>query len=314
MRTQLLLPLPKERYFGYALIYKGFNVETEEDIEFEGQPFGLEPEQGLQMVTFNKQVFDSVQATMMLPSRPGASDFYYPDPAAPSEGVLIYVWNRSFPSPINQKAGKLDGFGYAGGVETRYFKSPTNPTTVDLTLPDSFLEHYYENRKPWSSVLRGIHGLEQVRMIAEIAPELKGPCKFAWQNAPELMAAWEEAFRHAPDDCDFYEVLEHLYGNDEQAGEMPRFQGRRSVGSNELVYQNEEETVDDVLDSRTVPATQTLADTRSRVTTPDPDILRSRSVPAGGTPKPLLKSPLRAASKQLFETPAGFEIEDDAND
>lgn len=313
-RSQLLLPLPKKRYFGYGLIYRGYNIETEEDFAFEDRPYGLQPEHGLQLVTFNGQAAGEILSALMLPSRPGARDFYYPDPAAPDAGTLMYVWNRECSNPVIPKAAKLTGFGYAGAVETRYFQSPTKPVDVDLTLPESFLEFYSENRQPWSSVLRGTYGTEQVRMIAGIAPELKGPCKLAWQNHPLLMEAWEEAFQGVSDEeCDFFEVLHRIYGNEEPAGESNRFQGRPSLGSNEFTESeapaNEPETPDLPAEPVTTPPLQT----RGRIDRPDPETVRTRSsqvsVPTGPKPAPPLRSPLRAVGA-LFDTPsrADFEI------
>ena len=214
--STLLLPLPKFRYFSYALLYRGYDVKTECDFEFDGLPYGLGADDGLQVVSVNQQVYGDLKREYARKARTasaGAMDeFYFPDPAAPDQGTINHVWNRSFPNPVDSSAGKQEGFGYAGAVECRYHLSATNFRETDLRLDAAFLDQYYEQWQPWPQMLRGTTGIEQVRLIARYAPELKSPCEQAWERYPVLMTAWEEAFAGAPDSYDFYETLHTIYG------------------------------------------------------------------------------------------------------
>jgi hypothetical protein len=235
--STLLLPLPKFRYFSYALVYRGYDVKAERDFEFDGEPFGVGMNDGLQIVSINQQAYDDLKREYARRARTASTgtidEFYFPDPADASQGTINYVRNRSYPNPVDSSAGKSEGFGYAGAVECRYHYSATKFREVDLRLNAEFLDRYYENWQPWSQMLQSTIGAEQVRLIARIAPELKSPCEQAWDRHPVLMDAWEEAFAVAPDDYDFHETLHTVYGTNESdsvvAGETNVHRSRPSI-------------------------------------------------------------------------------------
>lgn len=236
--SQPLLPLRKWRYFSYGLIFRGYNTVTEEDFEYDGTAYGERPEHGLQLVSVNDQTFQCLQREYARRARSASTgvidEFYYGDPSAPDQGMLNYVWNRKFPNPVDPNAGKLEGFGYAGAVENRYHTSPSQWQDVDLRLSSSFLDWYAERWRPIVQVLKGITGVEQVRLLARFAPELREPCRRAWQHHPVLMEAWEDAFYGAPVDYDFHETLDMIYGSNEPeqaVGRGPKSDGLPSSPS-----------------------------------------------------------------------------------
>jgi hypothetical protein len=213
-RSEPLLPMPRQRFFAYALIYRGHNPVAGKDFTFEQMPYGILPEHGLQIVSFNEQVYRALQKQYRNKiESEGPDQFLHPDPAAPEQGALNYIWNPKFPNPVNGEDGG-DKIGYDAVVSRYYYDAPNRKHNVDLKLPVSFLDWYYRTWEPWSETLNGIHGTEQVHLLARFFPELKGPCAMAWQNHPTLMAAWKEAFKDAPDQFDFFSLLQRKYGED----------------------------------------------------------------------------------------------------
>jgi len=242
----LLLPLPKFRYFSYALIYRGYDTKKGRDFEFNGMPFGVGPKDGLQVVSINQQAYDDLKREYARKARTASGgtmdEFYFPDPAEVNQGTINHIRNRNFPDPVNGDTGKPGGFGYAGAVESRYHLSADKFQEVDLRLSPPFLKRYYEQWQPWPSVLKGTVGIAQVKLIARYAPELKSPCEQAWEQHPALMDAWQKAFAGAPDEYDFHKTLHRIYGTTEteqqEGSEKPV---RRYRGSNPPTEQGEEE-------------------------------------------------------------------------
>ena len=220
--TQLLLPLPKWRHFTYAWILKGYDIQREKDFEVKDRPFGADPRDGFQIVSFNDQVYKDLRKLYRRAAAAGSQDYFFPDPAAPDTGTVNYAWNRSFRSPIDGEESDGNGFGYCAGVDTAYDISPDERREVDLRIPGEFQQFYYENRMPWSSVLKGTVGIEQVKLLAEFFPELRCVCKEAWSKYRVLMEAWEEAFAGAPDSFDFYETLHDIYGSENSESNAER--------------------------------------------------------------------------------------------
>jgi hypothetical protein len=216
--SDVLLPFVKPRFFAYAQIYNGYHCATKKNFVFEDAPFGSDPNDGLQIVSFNKQAYWALREeySRQNESKESQETFAICDPAAQDEGTLNYIWNPKFPHPIS--GNEKSGIGYAAAVSRRFFEKPEKAQAVDLTLSDDYMDWFLENRLPWSDVLKGTFGVEQVRLIARAFPELKGPAKMAWEHHPLLMNAWEEAF-DGPDDCDFYELLHGKYAEDQDPDE-----------------------------------------------------------------------------------------------
>ena len=213
-RSEPFLPMPKQRFFAYALIYRGHNPATGKDFTFDRMPYGTLPEHGLQVVSFNNQVFKALQKQYRSTiESDGPERFAHPDPAAPEQGALNYVWNPKFPHPVNGEEGG-DAIGYDATVSRYYYDTPRRKQEIPLKLSASFLEWYYQSWEPWSNILNGTYATDQVRLIARFFPELKGPCEMAWQNHPTLMAAWEEFFRDAPARFDFHDLIHRKYSED----------------------------------------------------------------------------------------------------
>jgi len=213
-RSESILPMPKQKYFAYALIYRGHNPVTSKDFAFDQTPYGLQPEHGLQVVSFNEQVYRALQKQYRSKiESDGPDQFIHPDPAAPEQGALNYIWNPKFSNPISGEDGG-DKIGYDAVVSRYYYDAPNRKNTVDLQLPTDFLERYYRSWEPWSKILNGTYGPDQVYLLARFFPELRGPCEMAWQNHPALMAAWEEAFKDAPNQFNFFDLLQRRYGED----------------------------------------------------------------------------------------------------
>lgn len=290
--SQLLLPLPKWRYFSYSLIYRGYHLEAGEDFLYENAPYGIFPEQGLQLVSVNQQAFQDIQREYARRARSAASglsdEFYFADPAEANQGMLNYVWNRKFPSPVDSNPMKLEGFGYAGAVENRYHLSPSQFQQIDLVLPAAFLQWYSRQWRPIGHVLRGTTGVELVRLLARFAPELREPCKLAWQRHRTLMEAWEEEFAGAPSDYDFHETLDMIYGTreTEQTRERSAVSGpERFEGETERTEISFEEMPHRAM-SRTPSAVDYPAKTRNMAT-----------LPSGGTAR--MTSPLQAIGERM---------------
>jgi len=213
-RSEPVLPMPRQRFFAYALIYRGHNPVTGKDFAFDQTPYGLQPEHGLQVVSFNEQAYRALQKQYRGKiESDGPDQFIHPDPVAPEQGALNYIWNPKFPNPINGEDGG-DKIGYDAVVSRYYYDAPNRKNTIDLQLPVPFLEWYYRSWEPWSEILNGTYGTNQVQLLAQFFPELKGPCEMAWQSHPTLMAAWEDAFQDAPGKFNFYDLLQRRYGED----------------------------------------------------------------------------------------------------
>ena len=215
-RSEMLLPMPKERFFAYGLIYRGHNPETGKDFLFDGTAYGALAGHGLQIISFNTQVFKALQRAYR--QRMESDDdtendrFIFPDPADADAGTLNYIWNPKFPNPVT--GDEKDTIGYDATVSRKYFTNPEQGRKINLELDQEFLDQYYQSWEPWSEILRGTYGVELVQLLARFFPELKGPCKMAWQSHKSLMEAWEKAFHDGPDEFDFYDLLHRKYAED----------------------------------------------------------------------------------------------------
>ena len=212
-----LLPMRNSRYFGYAWIYRGYNTATQKDFHFKNIPYGAHPKHGLQIISISRSAFQALGAEYRRSLREGQrgqNRFLYPDPAQFDEGTLNYVWLAKTTNPIDGTPGSDNVMGYTGAVSQDYFAVPESPVETDLTVGKEFQDWYYENWQPWSEVLKGTWGQEQVFLIAKYFPELKGVCKRIWSGHKKLMPAWEEAFASVTFDehYDFHEILHRKYG------------------------------------------------------------------------------------------------------
>jgi hypothetical protein len=219
-RSQALIPYrTKLQYFVYAHIYKSYNTSLQEAFEFQGTPFGAEPGEGLQVFSFNDQVYSALSAEYrkeaQSESQADLGEFYWPDPAYPDKGTLNYIWNGEKPHPLTGKPGdaKVTMKGYSLAVSRKFHLQAKRGFDVDLRLEADFLDWYYENWQPWTELLKGTYAEESVALIAKYFPELKSVVKRAWNSYPELMAAWDREFAGAPDNYDFYEILRREYNS-----------------------------------------------------------------------------------------------------
>lgn len=310
--STLLLPLPKFRYFSYALLYRGYDTGAERDFEFDGEPFGAGPDDGLQIVSVNQQVYEDLRREYGRKARSASvgvtDEFYFPDPADPGQGTINHIRNRNYPNPVDENAGKPEGFGYFAAVESRYHRSPTQFRDVDLRLEPSFLDRYYDRWQPWWKMLAGTTGAEQVALIARYAPELRGPCERAWERHPVLMEAWQESFAGAPDDYDFRETLDLIFGANEcEPGGVPE----KGTSRHRPAEPEAKEPVDpppDPVPEEMPPRRQ--AQTLSRVDMPDVALL------AGRSRQPNTVGPLQAVGDRIRSGlfPEQEDFEDDPND
>ena len=213
-----LLPMRNSRYFAYAWIYRGYNTATQKDFHFKEIPYGSLPRHGLQIISISKSAMNALQSEYRRSVRDGKAReqnrFQFPDPARFDEGTLNYVWLAKTTNPIDGSNGSDNVMGYTAAVAQDYFGVPENPVETDLTVAKDFQNWYYENWQPWSDVLKGTWGQEQVLLIARYFPELKGVCKRIWSGYKNLMTAWEEAFASVDydEDYDFHEILHRKYG------------------------------------------------------------------------------------------------------
>jgi hypothetical protein len=196
-----VLPGVSYRKFAYAWIYRGYDLDKKKEVESPKSPIGSNPADGLQIVCFSSAVYDAIAKEYATRPRTDGqiqqNIFQCPEPAAEDAGCLNYVWNKQTPNPVTgETASTGDGFGYTAYAVPGYYSSPNTPITppVDLTLPTEFGDWYFNDAwEPWDSLLKGITGTDQVRLIAEFFPELGPVCEQVWDGYDELMKAWEKA-------------------------------------------------------------------------------------------------------------------------